>query len=185
ASTGNFGQATAAYAALGGLRCLVLCPPAASELLRRVMRLHGAAVATMPKGPRSAVLKQLVVEHGWYPVTSEDPDPVANPYGAAGYKTIAYEVIAQLGDVPDSVLVPVGGGDCLFGIWRGLNELHGFGLVDRLPRLVGCQTHAAAPLRHALGRQLPGIEPLAEGESDAISIVEGRCGVYALQAIRA
>jgi threonine synthase len=184
ASTGSFGQAVAAYAALAGLRCLVLCPPAASELMRRVMRLHGAAVAAMPKGPRETILRRLVAEHGWYPATSADPDPVGNPFGMAGYKSIGYELAGQLGEVPDSVLVPVGGGDCLAGIWQGLRELRAYGLIDRLPRMVGCQTHAAAPLSHALERQLAAIEPLPEGESDAVSIVEGRCGVHVLHAVR-
>jgi threonine synthase len=185
ASTGNFGQAVAAYAALAGLRCLVLCAPAASELMRRVMRLHGAAVAAMPKGPRDGIMRRLIAEYGWYPATSSDHAPMGNPFGMAGYKTIGYEIASQLGAVPDSVLVPVGGGDCLAGIWQGLRELQACRLIDRLPRMVGCQSHAAAPLRYALDRQLAAIEPRPEGESDAVSIVEGSCGIHALQCLRA
>jgi threonine synthase len=193
ASTGNFGQAVAAYAALGGLHCLVLCPPTASELLRRVMRVHGADVVAMPKDVRAVLIERLVAEHGWCPVVAADPDPLANPFGTAGYKTIGYELVQQLvgvphsapGGVPDSVLVPVGAGDCLFGIWRGLAELRDLGLIDHLPRMVGCQVQAAAPLVHALEHDLPAIERVPERESSAVSIVEGHCGIYALQCVRA
>ena len=48
-STGNAGQAVAAYAALAGLRALIIGYPTSSELLRRVMQIHGANVVTMPK----------------------------------------------------------------------------------------------------------------------------------------
>lgn len=185
ASTGNFGQAVAAYCSLHGLRCLVLCPPTASELLRRVIRIHGAEVVTMPKGDRAPLIHRLVTEHGWYPITFADPAPVANPFGLAGYKTIGYEMIGQLGEVPDSVLVPVGGGDCLYSTWRGISELRAFGLIDRVPRMVGCQVRAAAPLVNAVERNLPAIEAVSEGESSAISILEGRCGLHALQSVRA
>jgi threonine synthase len=185
ASTGNFGQAVAAYAARGGLRCLVLCPPTASELARRAMRLHGADVVATPKEGRPELIRRLVADHGWCPMTGADPEPVGNPFGMAGYKTIAYEIAAQLGGAPDSVLVPVGGGDCLYGIWRGFAEQRDLGLLGRAPRMVGCQTHAAAPLARAAARGLDVVEPVPEGPSAAVSIVEGRCGLHALRAVRA
>jgi threonine synthase len=101
-----------------------------------------------------------------------------------GYRTIAYEVIGQLGGAPDSVLVPVGGGDCLFGVWRGFADAHAAGVLDRLPRMVGCQSHAAAPLVRAVEAGLDRIPVVPEGESAAVSIVEGRCGLHALHAVR-
>jgi threonine synthase len=184
ASTGNFGQAVAAYCALARVRCLVLCPPTASELMRRVMRAHGAQVVTMPKEPRADLLGLLVRDGGWCPVTSGDPDPVANPFGMAGYKTIGHEIARQVDRLPHAVLVPVGSGDCLFGIWQGLEEVRLARGASGGPRMVACQTVAAAPLVHALDHGLDHIERLTEGDSSAVSIVEGRCGVYALRAVR-
>jgi threonine synthase len=184
ASTGNFGQAVAAYSALAGVRCLVLCPPTASELMRRVMRAHGAEVVTMPKEPRAQLLGMLVRDGGWYAVTSGDPDPVANPFGMAGYKTIGHEIVCQTERVPDAVLVPVGSGDCLFGVWQGLQEA-GMALSrGGHARMVACQTVAAAPLVHAFDKGLDHIERVPEGDSRAVSIVEGHCGIYGLQAVR-
>jgi len=196
ASTGNFGEAVAAYAAVAGLRCLILCAPAASPLMRRVMRLHGAEVVTTPKEGRPELMRRLVAEWGWTPVIAGDPEPLGNPYGMVGYRTIGYEIAAQLGETPDSVLVPTGGGDLLFGVWRGFADLHEAGLGGPPPRLVGCQSVAAAPLVRAVEAGLdtaagdaPGggavaVPVVEEGVSAAVSIVEGRVGVHALHAVR-
>ena len=184
-STGNAGQAVAAYAALAGLRALVIGYPTSSELLRRVMQIHGASVVTMPKSEIGKMMRQLVEDHGWLPVGSSDPNPLASPYGVTGYKTIGYEIASALGGSPDTVLVPTGGGDSLYGIWRGLIDLRDMGLIDRLPRLVGCQTEATHPLHDALKHNRTEIEVQPEPDSLATSIIEGRCGVHALRALYA
>ncbi len=184
-STGNAGQAVAAYAALAGLRALIIGYPTSSELLRRVMQIHGASVVTMPKAEIGRTMRQLVEEHGWLPVGSSDPNPLASPYGVTGYKTIGYEIASALGAAPDSILVPTGGGDSLYGVWRGLTDLRAMGLIENLPRMVGCQTEATHPLLHALTHDRSEIEPQPEPESLATSIIEGRCGVHALRALRA
>ncbi len=184
-STGNAGQAVAAYAALAGLRALIIGYPTSSELLRRVMQIHGANVVTMPKKEIGGMMRQLAEEHGWLPVGSSDPNPLASPYGVTGYKTIGYEIASALGKAPDTVLVPTGGGDSLYGVWRGLNDLRDMGLIDRLPRMVGCQTEATHPLLHALTRDSKEIEVQPEPDSLATSIIEGRCGVHALGAVYA
>jgi threonine synthase len=190
ASTGNFGEAVAAYAAVAGIRCLILCAPAASPLMRRVMRLHGAEVVTTPKEGRPELMRRLVTEWGWTPVIAGDPEPLGNPYGMVGYRTIGYEIAAQLGETPDSVLVPTGGGDLLYGVWRGFVDLHAAGLGGPPPRLVGCQSVAAAPLVRAVQAGLDtaagavAVPVVEEGASAAVSIVEGRVGVHALHAVR-
>ena len=53
-----------------------------------------------------------------------------------GIKTIAYEVVAQLGAAPDVVVTPVGGGDMLAAQWRGYLELKRAGVITRLPRMI-------------------------------------------------
>ena len=61
----------------------------------------------------------------------------ANPYEAEGPKTISYEIVEDLGGVPDWVVVPVGGGGTLSGIWRGFLDLKHRGVTAQLPRMVG------------------------------------------------
>ena len=46
----------------------------------------------------------------------------------------------------------------------GLNDLRDMGLIDRLPRMVGCQTEATHPLLHALTHDSREIEVQPEPE---------------------
>ena len=174
---------------VAGLRCLILCAPAASPLMRRVMRLHGAEVVTMPKEGRPELMRRLVAERGWSPVIAGDPEPLGNPYGMVGYRTIGYEIATQLGETPDSVLVPVGGGDCLFGVWRGFADLRRPAWLDRRRGWWAASPRPPRPGPRRRGRarprrRRPQLPVVAEGESAAVSIVEGRGGVHALHAVR-
>lgn len=65
-----------------------------------------------------------------------------NCYQSEGPKTIAYEITLQVGHSPDWLIVPLGGGGTLFGIWKGFNDLLAEGLVERVPRFLGVQAHA-------------------------------------------
>jgi threonine synthase len=59
----------------------------------------------------------------------------SNPYQAEASKTIAYELVEALGEPPDWLVVPTGGGGTVAAVWRGFQELHGLGLVSKLPQL--------------------------------------------------
>jgi len=73
-----------------------------------------------------------------------------NPVRIEGQKSIAYEIVQQLGwDPPDWIVVPVGNAGNISAIGKGLFDLHALGLIDRVPRLLGAQTEAAAPLARA------------------------------------
>jgi threonine synthase len=82
-----------------------------------------------------------------------------------GTKTFAYEVWEQLpGHFPDAIVLPVGNGTLLLGAYIGFQELFEMDLIDRLPRLIGVQASACAPLYEAyrLGmNKIPAITPMA------------------------
>ena len=183
-STGNHGLACAAYAAAAGLNALVLLNKDAPDALAVQLGLHGAAIGVIPDAVAQTVAL-LVDEHCWYPSTSADPTLAgrANPYGTEGYKGIAYEIVADLGRVPDVVTIPAASGDTFYGIWRGfkdLNELLGL----PMPLLLACQPEGAAPL--ALTALSDGDEPceVANPTSLALSTRDGRSGWHATIAAR-
>ncbi len=62
---------------------------------------------------------------------------------AVGYKTIAYEIVAQLGSVPDAVFVPAGDGVLTTSIYVGFQEVCE-ALGEQMPRLIAVQ-HGYAP----------------------------------------
>jgi threonine synthase len=76
----------------------------------------------------------------------------SNPVQAEAAKTIAYEIVADLGETPDWVVVPTGGGGTIAGIWHGFNELLEAGIVDRTPRLVAVVPSGYDALREAFAK---------------------------------
>lgn len=188
-STGNHGVALAAYAARAGLRCLVLLPPGAPPAAASEIAFFGAEVVTVAEGAILPLMTTLWREHGWYISQRNAPGvggrPFGNPFGMEGYKTIAYEIRQQLGGaVPDRVLLPVGGGDGAWGVYKGFAELLRLGLAARTPRVVVCQSAAGAPLERAWRLGLPAVEPVETGPTVAFSIVERQTGDHALAAVR-
>jgi threonine synthase len=63
-----------------------------------------------------------------------------NPHRLEGQKTAAFEVLEQLGGVPDWVALPVGNGGNITAYWRG------FGESGAAPRMLAGQAEGAAPL---------------------------------------
>jgi threonine synthase len=184
-TTGNHGVSLAAYAAAGGLECLVACQAEVEPLAVRQMRLYGARVITLdgPAAEAREYLARLVREEHWWPSVRNHPRPYANPFGMEGYKTIAFEIYLQLGRLPDWVLVPSGGGDSVAGIAKGFRELQSLGLTDCVPGVVACQAEASAPLVHAWTRGRSTVTAVTPDSSIAISVLEDRTGDHALRAL--
>ena len=181
-STGNHGSSTAAYAAAAGLACVILCHPDVSILQCALMTAYGARVVR--GGNQEALLKNLLDREGYFPCTILCPRPgYSNPYGIEGFKTIAFEIYEQFGRaVPSRIFVPVGSGDGIYGIAKGFRELHALGLIDGVPRLIGCQASGADSAYRASARQ-PRAEPLSSVSTLALSVGERVTGDHALSAV--
>ena len=167
-SSGNAGAAAAAYAARAGIRLKIFCPAtaAAGKLLQ--IRLFNAELVRV-EGPRpraTAALLDYVEESGavyashlWHPLFVE------------GVKTMAFEIVEQLGwTAPHSVVFSVGAGSIALGLYRGFKELRDAAVIPRLPRLIAVQARNVCPLytafREGADRVVPPIDPrptLAEG----------------------
>ncbi|WAM19545.1 threonine synthase [Rhodococcus sp. JS3073] len=149
ASTGNHGAATAAYAARAGLECVVLTASTVSALMVEQMRAYGARVVALPTIPdRWTVMKAAVEEFGWFPISGfQSPVVGSPPFGIEGYKSIAFELHAQLTTTPTAIIVPTAYGDGLTGIFRGFDELRAAGHIPSVPRMIAAEalgTHAQA-----------------------------------------
>lgn len=144
ASTGNTAASSAAYAARAGLRSIVVVPEgkvAGGKLAQTVH--YGASIVMVTGGfdeALEAVMRAVEEDETLYPLNS------FNPWRLEGQKTVAYEIVDQLGGVPDWIVLPVGNAGNISAVWKGLRELYKYGLIDRLPRLAGIQAEGAAPL---------------------------------------
>jgi len=160
-SSGNAGASFAAYAAAAGLQGSVYAPDYASGPKLAQIAAYGAEVRLV-KGTRSqttqAALKAIKHEVAY-------ASHAFMPFGLAGYATLAYELFQQIGQAPGTLALPVGQGGLLLGIGRGFEALQRSGLIERLPRIIGVQALACAPL-WALDRYGPdGLSMVSEGQT--------------------
>jgi threonine synthase len=141
-SSGNAGASFAAYAAHAGIRARVFIPDSASGVKRRQIEAYGAR-PTRILGPRSnaALAAARAAEAGGIYASHAHL-----PHGLAGMATVAFEIFEQLGQFPGSVIVPVGQGTLLLGLYRGFRALESAGLGGGIPQLVGVQARACAPI---------------------------------------
>ena len=141
-SSGNAGASFAAYAARAGISARIFMPDSASGPKRAQIEAYGARL-TRVTGPRSnASLAVRRAAEGGAVYASH----AYQPFGLTGLATLAYEISAQLGGPPGTLIAPAGQGSLLLGAWRGFTALEKAGVIQSMPRLVGVQAAACAPL---------------------------------------
>lgn len=164
-SSGNAGASFAAYAARAAMRAKVFVPETASGPKRRQIEAYGAELVRVP-GPRSAAAAAVLK-------AVEDGEVYAShafmPFGLPGIATIAYELFEQIGEIPGTVVAPVGHGGLLLGIVRGFSALCQSGATRREPFYVGVQAKECSPLYTAFQHGLSAIPDSKEG----MTIAEG------------
>jgi threonine synthase len=181
-STGNHGNAMAAMASAAGLQSVVFCTADTPALQLALMEGYGARVVL--GGNAEAMLLNLLKRGKYFPCTTLSPRAgYSNPFGVEGFKTIAFEILQQLGRVPDRVFVGVGSGDGLYGLWKGFRELRECGAVSTVPRMIGCQTSGANSLVRAFLKGERTITPLTSVKTVASSLAEFAVGQPALNAV--
>jgi threonine synthase len=127
ASTGNTAASAAAYAARAGLEAVIVVAAGATASSKLVqVRAVGGRVVEV-EGTFSdayAEAERLAAEDGLVLVNSTNPDRIE------GQKTAAFEILQQLGGLPDVLALPYGGGGNTKAYARGFLEA-----VGELPRL--------------------------------------------------
>ncbi len=190
ASTGNAAVSAAAYAAAADLPCEIFCATASRASVKLAAAGALGADVRMVEGDYSSAYAEAVrrESRGWLNVTTT----YRNPLLAEAYRGAAVEIFEQLGDLPDVVVVPVGAGPLLYGLHRGFRDLQQAGLTERVPRLLGVQAEACAPLAwawsqqdwaSALMRPQPARPTQASAIADSLRGYE-REGLLTLEAVR-
>jgi len=164
-SSGNHGVAAAAYSARAGLPCVVVTYAGISPALSLMIRAYGARLGITSREIRTEVVAAGVRTRGWTPVTNITDIPTSTAFGHEGYKTIAFELFDQLDrKVPDFVVVPVGNGEGLFGIWKGFSELMLLGRTESVPRMLAAEP-AGGPLAGAVAAHARGGDAISRVRS--------------------
>jgi threonine synthase len=101
-----------------------------------------------------------------------DLSTTKEPYRVEGKKTLAYEIVEQLGwSIPDAIVCPTGGGTAVIGIWKGFDELEAIGMIGHeRPRIYAAQSGECAPIVRAFENGADTVEPWENGETMAYGL---------------
>ncbi len=167
ASTGNTSASMAMYAAKARLKAYVLLP-AGKVALGKVAQalMHGARVIGIKANFDVALelVRRISEEEDFYLLNS------VNPFRLEGQKTIAFEIIDELGYVPDRIILPVGNAGNISAIFKGFKELKELGLIDSIPKMTGVQAEGANPIYRAFMEGKKDITPEKSPETVATAI---------------
>ena len=137
ASTGNAASSLAGICARLGLNAHVFVPSRIPAAKRVQIQAYGAQLYIVD-GDYDAAFDlsiDIAVANGWY-----NRNTGYNPLTIEGKKSSVYDMfIALNGVLPNIIVVPVGDGVILSGIYKGLWELQQLGWLERLPRLYAVQ----------------------------------------------
>jgi len=142
-SAGNSGQSASAYAARAGLDAESFVPSRTTFANKAMINVHGGEMNVVGGRYSDAaeVFADATEDEDWHSLAA-----FAEPYRREGLKTLAYDLVADLGTAPDAVVVPVGHGLALAGIDRGFRELAATDTIEKRPRLYAAQAEGCAPV---------------------------------------
>lgn len=145
ASSGNTGPSVASYAAKARMKCLACVPETTPRSKIIQLAAYGAKVSLVDGAYSDSynIVSEACKNFRYTNLTSTH----INAYTLEGDKTVGYEIYEQLNEnIPDWIIVPIGAGPLLTGVWNAFCELKEFGLIDKLPRMVGVQAESCSPV---------------------------------------
>jgi threonine synthase len=151
-STGNVGTATAAFAAMAGVTPYVFYPNRLEPTKAQVCRALGASVCQVDGNYDEANRQCRAVAE----MTGlEFANITLRPFYSEGAKTMAFEIVEQLGwHSPRHIVAPAAGGTLSSRLHKGLIELERVGLAEtsdtqlHIAQPAGCSPIANAILAH-------------------------------------
>ena len=133
-SSGNAGAAIAAYSAAANIDCSIYLPAKTSKSKIRQIKAYGAEVIKI-KGDRDKTSEAILnaADNNYY------ASHVYNPLFFAGTASLAFEIKKDI-NIPDKIIVPVGNGTMLLGLYYGFKE------IGELPELIAVQSENCSPI---------------------------------------
>ena len=180
-STGNAASSLAGNAAKAGLMTYIFVPDRAPKgKIAQLMMFCANLTAVRGSYEETFELsKKAIDKYGWY-----NRNAAINPYLSEGKKTVAHEIIEQLGfKAPDYVAVSVGDGCTIAGVYKGLYDMYMAGLTDKIPRLISVQASGCCPINTAVTTGEPWTPQEENTYADSIAVGVPRNADKAIKAI--
>ena len=148
-STGNVGTAVAALAAKAGASAYIFYPGNMEKGKAKACRALGAHVCQLDGNYDQAnrACRELAITTGM-----QFANITLRPFYAEGAKTVAFEVVEQLGWVsPDHFVIPAAGGTLSSRVHKGLNEIETVGLAETAATKINiAQASGCGPIATAI-----------------------------------
>jgi threonine synthase len=171
ASTGDTSAALAAYAAAAGIPAVVFLPRGKISLPQLIQPIaNGAKVLALDTDFDGCmkIVQEVTADGSLYLANS------LNSLRIEGQKTVAIEIVQQLGwQPPDWIVIPGGNLGNVSALGRGLDLMLDLGLIARRPRIVVAQAQRANPLYLAFQRGWSRFEPVVAQTTSASAIQIG------------
>jgi len=170
ASTGNAASALAAVCAAAGKRAIIFVPEHAPKAKLVQMVLYGACVIPV-RGTYDDAFRlslEYTARKGGL-----NRNTAYHPLTIEGKKTVGLEICQQNGfRAPDVILVPVGDGVIISGVYKAFHDLKAAGLIARVPRLVCVQAERSAAIHHYIrtGKYQNARRPATIADSISVSV---------------
>ena len=181
ASTGNLANAVAALTTASNLRNYIFIPYDLEQAKIIGTTVYGANVIAI-KGAYDDVNRlcsEVAGKFGWAFVNIN-----MRPYYAEGSKSLAFEVMEQLGwRAPKHMVVPMASGSLLTKVWKAIREFEMMGLVNENgTKIYGAQAKGCSPITTAFKNKWEIFKPVKPNTiAKSLAIGTPADGFYAMQ----
>ncbi len=144
-STGNIANAFAHYMAEAGISLSVFIPSDALMANEAEVNSYGQRIYRV--NGDYAMAKKIAAEYSAkYGVLMSGGN--TDPMRVEAKKTMVFEWLRQIGEVPNVYVQALSGGTGPIAIEKAYKELAGLGMVDKMPRFIMVQASGCAPMTH-------------------------------------
>ncbi len=184
ASTGNLANAVAALTTAGNMKNYIFIPYNLEEAKIVGTTVYGANLIGI-KGTYDDVNRlcsEVAGKFGWAFVNIN-----MRPYYAEGSKSLAFEVMEQLGwRAPKNFVVPMASGSLLTKVWKAVKEFEKMGLVEENgTKIYGAQAKGCSPITTALKNKWEIFKPVKPNTiAKSLAIGTPADGFYAMQVMK-
>ncbi len=183
-TTGNGGQAAAAYASRAGLDSESFVPSRTLFANKAMINVHGGEMSVVGGRYPDAVaaFEDATATSEWHSLA-----PFETPYRHDGHRTLAYELVDELEQEPEAVVCPTAHGLWIRGIYAGFRDLAAIGVIDAVPRLYAAQAGGCAPVVDAWEKGRTDVEAVEHPDTicGPLEIPDPAGGRYVIEALEA
>ncbi len=133
----------------------------------------GIEYECVSEGDYEENFKRVIDENLFYNVT-----PGINPLASEGTKMIAHELYKDLKAI-DGILVPMGNGTMLAGIWKGVKEVS----PEKMPKMIGVEMVGGDPVYQAIEQGVDFVE-LEQAPDSLAKAISAKAAFSSPKAVR-